>query len=114
MQRRGTICAILVEDILGTILLNYIKFGPAVQMSFKDISYLELWRPFGSAEKTICVIFVRGHYQEQFYMIILYLDQWFRCRLKTYYLELWRPFIWPSGTICAILVEAIMRNNSVK
>ena len=59
-------------------------------MSFKDISYLELWRPFGSAEKTICVIFVRGHYQEQFCEIILYLGQWFRCRLKTFYLELWR------------------------
>ena len=60
-------------------------------MSFKDISYLELWRPFGLAEKAICVIFVRRHYQEQFGEIILYLDQWFRRRLKTFYLELWRP-----------------------
>ena len=45
----------LVENILGTILWNYFKFGPAVQeMSFKDISYQELWRPFGLAEKTMC------------------------------------------------------------
>ena len=84
-------------------------------MSFKDFSYLELWRPFGLAEKTICIFFVslfvvllyvpsqqlwslrdgnffvRGHYQEQFCEIILYLGQWFRFRLKTFYLELWRP-----------------------
>ena len=60
-------------------------------MSFKNISYQELWRPFGLAGKTICVFFVRGHYQEQFFEIILYLDQWLSCRLKTFYLELLQP-----------------------
>ena len=57
-------------------------------MLFKDISYLELWRPFCSAERTSCAIFVRGQYQEQLCEIILYLDQLFRCRLKTIDLEL--------------------------
>ena len=80
-------------------------------MSLKDISYVELWKPFCSAERTICAIIVREHYQEQFCEIILYLDQWFRCRLKTFNLELCRPFICPRETICAILVEAIMRTN---
>ena len=32
---------------MGTFMLSYMKFGPVVQegMSFKDISYLELWQP---------------------------------------------------------------------
>ena len=35
-----------------TFMWRYIKFGPVVQeeMSFKDISYLELWWPFCSVE----------------------------------------------------------------
>ena len=39
---------------------NSVKlFGPAVQeMSFKDISYLELWMPFSSAERTIWAVFM--------------------------------------------------------
>ena len=50
--------------------VNYFEFGPAVQdeMSFKDISYLELWMPFSSAERTIWAVFmpptlkkIRGH-----------------------------------------------------
>ena len=39
------------------------KFGPVVQeeMSFKDISYLELWRPFCYAGRgTISAILVEG------------------------------------------------------
>ena len=45
---------------------NYI-FGPLVQeMSFKDISYLELsWR-FCSAVWNHSCNFSRGHYEEQF------------------------------------------------
>ena len=35
------------------------EFGPEVQeMSFKDISYLELWIPFSSAERTIWAVFM--------------------------------------------------------
>ena len=69
VQRSGTICAILVEGIMRN---NSVKFGPVVQeMSFKDISYLELWRPFCSAEQTHLCNFDRGDYEEQFCEIIL-------------------------------------------
>ena len=46
-------------------------------MSFKDISYLELWRPFCSAEQNHLCNFGRGYYEERFCEIILNLDQWF-------------------------------------
>ena len=85
-------------------------------MRFKDISYLELWRPFCSAERNHLCNFGRRHHEEQFCEIILNLDQWFkRCRLKIFLI--WSSggrFVQSSRTICAILVEGIMRNNSVK
>ena len=40
-------------------------------MSFKDISYLELWRPFCSLEQSHLCNFGRGHYEEYFSEIIL-------------------------------------------
>ena len=44
------------EGILG----NNFEFGPVVQveMSFKDISYLELWWPFVHRSETICATLV--------------------------------------------------------
>ena len=40
--------------------MKYFQIGPVVQeeMSFKDISYLELWKPFFQWSRTICVIIV--------------------------------------------------------
>ena len=35
-------------------------------MSFKDISYLELWQPFCSVEWNYFCNFGRGHHKEQF------------------------------------------------
>ena len=62
------------------------KYRPVVKevMSFKDNSYLELWRPFCSVEQKLLCHFGKGHYEEQFSEIVLNLDQWFRmiCRLK--------------------------------
>ena len=54
--------------------------GPVVQeeMLFKDVSYLELWRPFCSTEWNHLCNFGRGYYEEQFCEIILNLGQWFR------------------------------------
>ena len=49
-------------------------------MLFKDISYLELWQPFHSAEHNHLSNFGRGHYEEQFCEIILDLDQWPRSK----------------------------------
>ena len=85
-------------------------------MCFKDNSYLELWRPFCSAERNHLCNFGKRHHEEQFCEIILKLDLWFkrRCCLKIFLI--WSsgdPFVQWSGTICAILVEGIMRNNSV-
>ena len=67
--------------------MKLFEFGPVVQdMSFKDISYLELWYPFCSAEQNHLGNFRRGYHEEQFCEIILNLDHWFRrkCCLKDF------------------------------
>ena len=92
------------------------KFGPVVQMSFKDIFYLELLQHLCSVDwNHLCKFGRRRH--EQSCEIILNLDQRIRrkCCLKVFLiLSSGSPFVQPSITICAILVEGIMRNNSVK
>ena len=66
------------------------EFGSVVQkqMSFKDISYLELWRSFCSAECNHLCNFGRciRYYEKQFCEIISNLGQWFRrrCRLNDF------------------------------
>ena len=86
-------------------------------MSFKDISYLELWQSFCSVEWNNLCNNGRRHHEEQPREIILNFDQCFRrkCHLKVFLI--WSsgsPFIQQSITTCAILVECIKRNNSVK
>ena len=95
------------------------KFGPVVQeeMSFKDISYLELWRSSCYVEPNHLCNFGRGYHDEQFCEIILNLDQCFRSRSCLKIFLIWSsgsPFVQWSRTICAILVVGIKRNNSVK
>ena len=53
-------------------------------MSFKDISYLELWRPLCSMEQNHLCNFIKGNPEEQFYEFIFNLDLWSRrgCCLK--------------------------------
>ena len=86
-------------------------------MSFKDISYIELWQTLCSVDwNHLCDLGRRLH-EEQSCEIILNLDQWFRrkCCLKLFLI--WSsggPFVQWSVTICAILVEGIMDNSSVK
>ena len=70
----GTICEILVEC---NIRNNSFELAPAFQMSFKDISYLELWQPLCSMEQNHLCNLRRVHHEEQF-CEILNLDQWFR------------------------------------
>ena len=63
----------------------FFQFGRVMQeeISIKDISYLQLWLPFYSAERHHLCNFGRGHYEIQFFAIILNLDLWFKsCRLK--------------------------------
>ena len=76
-------------------------------MAFKDISYLELWRPFCLAERNHLCNFGRGYYEEQFWEIILNLDQWFRRRCLIKIFLIWSsggPFVQRGRTICAILM----------
>ena len=56
------------------------------EMPFKDISYIELWEPFCSAEQNLLNNFGRGCYDEQFCEIILKLGLWLRrgCHLKDF------------------------------
>ena len=62
-------------------------------MSFKNISYLELWQVLCSAEQNHLCNFGRRHHEILFCEIILNLDQWFRrkCHLKVF-------LIWISGS----------------
>ena len=57
----------------------------------------------------------RGHHEEQFCVIALSLDQWFRrrCRLKAFYLEPWRPLCSVEQNHLCNVLECAMRNNSV-
>ena len=100
-----------------TILWINFGFGPEVlEMSFKDISYLELWPPFCSAKGTICAILVEGLWGTNLWNYFEF-DQWFKRRWLLKIFLIWSsggPFVQKSRTICAILVEGIMRNNSVK
>ena len=83
------------------------KFGPVVkkEMSFKDISYLELWQFLCSVDWNHLCNIERKHHEEQPCEIILNFDQWFRrkCCLKVFLS--WSsgsPFVQQSITICAI------------
>ena len=54
-------------------------------MLLKDISYLELWQPYCSAERNHLNDFSRGHNEEQFRELISNLGQLFRrCPLKDF------------------------------
>ena len=86
-------------------------------MSFKDISYLELWQPFCSAEQNHLCNFGRGYHKECFCEIILNMDQSFRktCCLKDFLIKSsGGPHVPRTTTIYAILVEGIMGNIHVK
>ena len=96
---------------------RYMKLGQVfLEISFKDISYLELWQPFCSVDLNHLCNFGRRYLEEQFCEIILNLGQWIwrRCCLKI--------IIWSSGshtigwsrTIYAFLKEGIMGNIHVK
>ena len=59
-------------------------------MSFKDISYLEHWQPFPSAEQNHCAIFVQGIMRNNSVKLFVV---WTRCRLKDFL----------SGALAALL-----------
>ena len=86
MWQSRTIYATLVDDIMRHISVKlYIEFGQVVQISFKDIPYLELWWTSCSAERNHLGNFGKGQYEEHFCYIILNLDQWFKkCHFKIF------------------------------
>ena len=57
------------------------------EMTLKDISYPQLWRPISSAEGNHLCKFGRGHYEKHFCKIIVQ-DMTFK---DISYLPLWRP-----------------------
>ena len=86
-------------------------------MPFKDISYLELWQPFCSAEQNHLCNCGKRCCEEQVRENIFHLDKLLRrkYRLKLFLIKSsGSPFVPRSGAICAILVEGVMRNNFVK
>ena len=95
VQWSGTIYAILKEGMMRNIHVNN-KFRPVVQekMSFKYISYLELWRTLCSAERNHLSNFCREYQKEQFCEIILNLGSGSEegSFKDISYLELWWPF----------------------
>ena len=66
---------------MRNLFVNVFDIGPAVQeMSFKAISYLELWLPFCSVEcNNLCNI-GRGHHEKHVCKITLNLVQWSKRR----------------------------------
>ena len=70
------------ESIMGNIPVKL--YGIRTEMSFKDISYLELWQPFCSEDRNHLFNFDRTHHEKQFCEIILNLDPWFKrkCRIN--------------------------------
>ena len=91
-------CTLLLFDMQHDhILKKLILFlhggflAPGAEFKKIYISYLELWRPFCSAEWNHLCNFGRRHHEEQFCEIILNLDRCFRkkCHLKIFLI--WRP-----------------------
>ena len=61
-----TICAVLDQCFIRNNFGNYFEFGPTVQeMSFKYISYLDLWKPFCSVERNHLCNLSKGQHEEQ-------------------------------------------------
>ena len=73
---------LLKESIMGNIPVKL--YGIRTEMSFKDISYLELWQPFCSEDRNHLFNFDKTHHEKQFCKKFLNLDPWFKrkCRLN--------------------------------
>ena len=73
---------------MRNISLKYFEFGPDVQegRSFKDISYLYLWWPFGSVFPNHLCNYGSGPYPESFCETVLNLELWLKRKwcLKTF------------------------------
>ena len=82
-------------------------------MSFKDISYLELWQSFCSAKLNHLCNFGRAFTEEQFCEINLNSDQWFRDFLPVALAAFLFACLVERNHLCD-LKEGIMGNIHVK
>ena len=83
----GTIFVILKKGIMENIHVKLYKLGPVVQeMSFKDMSYLELWQSLCSVDWNHLCSIRRRHPEDQSCEIILNLEQWFRAKQPCEYI----------------------------
>ena len=94
------------------------KFGPAVQeMSFSDISFLELWQTCCSVDwNQLCNLEEGIMRNKPVKLFRTWTSGSGGNAVKKVFL-VWScgsPFIQRSVTICVILVEGIQRNNSVR
>ena len=82
-----------------TILWNNFEFGQWVQEEklFKDISYLELWQPFCSAERNRLHNFGSWYHEEHFWEIILNLDLWFLFGRAEPFVQFWLKASWGTN-----------------
>ena len=83
------------------------------EISFTDISYLQLWQSVCSEEQNHLYNYATGQYE--ICEIVLNLDEWFRRRcLKIFLIYTYGgPYARCGGTICAILVEDIVGNIEI-
>ena len=79
----------------GIFMWSYMKFWPVVQkaISFKDISYLELWKPLCSADPNYLCNFDRRYHQIQWNYFefgpVVQEEMQFKC---ISYLDIWQTF----------------------
>ena len=104
LRRSGTIYAVLNEGIMGNIHVKLHEIWTVVQeeMSFKDISFLELWQPPCSVDLIHLCNIGRRHHEERSCVIILNLFQQFRRKRCLNIFLIWSsgsPFVQPSITI---------------
>ena len=89
----GTICATFVKGIMRNIYKIYFEFGFVVQeMLFKDISYLQLWRPYIKQNSTFCASLVEDNMGN---IHVIFFRIWTsglgESCLDISYLQLWQP-----------------------
>ena len=78
------------------------------EILFKDMSYLEFWRPPCLVEQNRLCNFGRRHHEEHFCEMILNLEHWFRRRCRLKIILIWSSdghFVQLSGTIGAMFVN---------
>ena len=86
-------------------------------MSFKDITYLELWQPFVQRSRTVCAILVEGIKRNNSVKVFFEFGPVVQEEMLFKRFLIWSygvPHVRQSGIICADLVEGIIWSIHVK